>query len=138
MKNNALTYSLKIWLTGLLVGSLWMLPSHPDKLFTFLPLLGLIIFSGFFLSFPSFIILFLLSRQLNKTTLKVIPKKFILSVNGLVLTLLAYLLTVHFRFGTVSDFHLFIPYAIVIVIGVWLYKLDPPFDSVEDTVSSEE
>ncbi len=129
MKNNALVYSLKVWLTALLLGSLgagmtlYDKDSHISGLISWL---GFVIFYGFFFSFPSFLILFLFVYRLNKKALSVINKKLILSGVGLTLTLLPFFMMIKLGFmDSWSDIFVITPYAIIIVFGIWFYKLNP-------------
>ena len=139
MKNNALAYSLKVWLTAVILGSLILCvfvlsPSsnnqHFDKQAASLVLIT-VFYSAIF-SLPSFFILLLSSLGLCNTSLTDIYRKLILTGIGILLSLLAA------RLSFLEEFELSftLSYLIVTLAGIWFYKLRSDKDEVK-TVASD-
>jgi len=145
MKNNALGFSLKVWLTAVLLGSAILAliinqPSLGTENSSFaqqtitIATMALLISSV--LSIPSFAILLLSSWGLCNVTLTSLNRKFILTGVSMLLCLLAFFLMVQFYSITSGDFGLILPYFVTIVAGIWFYKLKTDKDgSVDNSVS---
>jgi hypothetical protein len=129
MRNNALGFSLKVWLTALFLGSLGsgiiLTDGHTgfSGLISWLSLS--IIFGGIF-SLPSFAILFLSSWKLCNISLTNLNRKLILTGVGILSCLLAFYFAIDI-FST--DFDLFLPYFVTIIASIWFYKLNPATQS---------
>jgi hypothetical protein len=118
----ALIFSLKVWVTAVIIGPvLYILTtrimgqvSHND-----IELLEISIILGGVLSIPSWLLFFIATVQINKVTYILVAKKLIITFIGIVFTLLPFYT---FFKGTPSEWS--ICYCVVIVAGIWFYKLN--------------
>ena len=132
----ALIYSLKVWLTSVVLGSListipMTLRSESKQQFAqalgFIPLLIAIVAA---LSFCSWLLLFLFTYLFTKQSFRVKNVKLILSFLGLVLSVAPLLLLADGGLGLVYTIDL-ITYPAWIIAGLWFYKLQSTYE--EDT-----
>lgn len=84
--------------------------------------MGIIV--GMFYSIPSALLLGLIAYIVTDCRINRIYKKTILSATGIALTFLAFLLFNDLRPPKKDDITFFIVYALVIVSGIWFYKLE--------------
>ncbi|MDB4905039.1 MAG: hypothetical protein JWQ63_4320 [Mucilaginibacter sp.] len=122
----AFIYTLKVWWTAAIVSPILILiflpnQNHSDNSQDFI-ITCLVVFVGAIYSVPSAILFYLTSRWVNK--LKVYLQKLILTVVSTVLTYLPFGLIkgIRLEFDN-STIVLLGSYYIVIVAGIWLYKL---------------
>jgi hypothetical protein len=121
----ARVYSLKVWLTAVLIGPVFLGIYQAivyDGGFVWWVVFG-VLFGGT-LGAPSFVLLWLAAKWLMNSTTKVICK-LCLSVLIIPLAALAFFigyLLIRFSIGIM---YLTIPYIIVAIVAIWLYKLKP-------------
>jgi hypothetical protein len=118
----ALIFSLKVWVTAVIIGPLLRLftmriigqISHSDT-----ELLEISLVIGGIVSIPSWLLLFLATVQINKIAFTLAVKKLIITFIGIIFTLLPFQVLF---VGVPSEWSIY--YCIVIVAGIWFYKLN--------------
>ena len=132
----AILYSIKIWLTSVVLSPVVFVfgddlihPNNSEWFYSALGFIGFSIVYGLVLSIPCVIILFLFAGSLVYRKLDMIYKKLLLSIVGIVLSILPFYLL--FR-GDDNRFDLYtffwsLSYCFFIVAGVWFYELEPAY-----------
>jgi hypothetical protein len=125
----ALSYSLKVWLTTVILVPFLQIISHTVTVRSVqdvVTTLTLTFLYSFFLSIPSWLGLWVVILLFNKLTISVIYFKVCLSLVGFGLAILPFILLTH-NLPTISnpDFLWVILYPLTIVASIWFYKLKP-------------
>jgi hypothetical protein len=121
----ARVYSLKVWLTAVLIGPVFLGIYQAivyDGGFVWWVVFG-VLFGGT-LGAPSFVLLWLAAKWLMNTTTKVVSK-LCLSFLIIPLAALAFFIGYLLIKFSVDTMYLTIPYIIVAIAAIWLYKLKP-------------
>ena len=137
----ALIYTLKVWLTSVTLGAVAVVAPMMSGLDSELGfeqgvsfMLTIILFTTV-LSFCSWLLLFLFTYLLIRVNFKVTRIKIILSLIGFILALATILLVTH---GSWNDEIVkpseIIPYPVLIVAGIWFYRLEPVYVINEETL----
>ena len=121
----AFKYSVRVWLTGVLlspaiIAVFGIIPRNNFDNIVFIFFFGTIF--GLVLSIPSFLLLLSLTAIIVKRDFKPWYKKIILSFTGIALTLLAFYLYQQNRMLHGENLQFAIVYALVIIAGIWYYK----------------
>ena len=142
----ALIYSLKVWLTSVLLGPL--IPGlisavHVNDTLGFgRAVSGFVIWllfafiSGLVLSLMSFLLLLFTTATLLKTNLATLVQKLLFSVIIPVYASLPFLLVQDYQQYSPANKVLIISYMVVVVIGIWLYKLEPVNNADQAPITS--
>lgn len=129
LKANALAYSIKVWLTGLTAGPLLFILMNLDEsgLMAFSLVYFYMFFYGLLFSIPSFFMLYVVAKLVNRLKVSLIIKKCILVGAGVVLTLVPFYLFVGNRFNIQIglDDKMILCYLITIGAGLLFYRLNP-------------
>jgi len=129
---DAFRYSLKVWLTSVILSPiLYVLVDsvlNPKYISGLLGIFGFISYSipyGLMLSIPSWGLLWISCIFINKRTATVRLKKIILSIIGAILSLLPFYLLFHLDDDNAHEDVITwsICYSVIIIAGVWFYKL---------------
>ncbi len=126
MKYNALEYTIRVWLTSVLFGPILLilgLLMHSQGEYGIL--LVAILF-GAFLSIPSFFLLYFFTKYSTKLQDNIIITKCLLTIVGILLTYIPFYILNGYHLmldGDLLSRYFFISYCIVIIFGVWFYKL---------------
>ena len=89
------------------------------------------VFFGLLFSIPSALLFAVSAIALAKKEFSVMHKRLILSVIGFALTLLAFLLFSSGKSILFEGNYFFAIYALVIIAGVWFYKLETPTHAMD-------
>jgi hypothetical protein len=133
MKSNAPTYSLKVWLTAVAGGSLgvdFLMGGLHNGAFGFMLSMIICLLFSLGCSLPSFIVFIISVFRLERTQLSITNIKIILSVLGLALTVLPFLVLVYLHYISLSYFSLLLPYVSVIIASIWFYKLKTELETI--------
>ncbi|RYD87111.1 MAG: hypothetical protein EOP54_29300 [Sphingobacteriales bacterium] len=124
---NTFWYTFKIWQTSVIVSPLcftlfvtiinWNIEFFPGMFF-------LLVISGTIFSFPSFLIFWLTTYLTTLVSFTPARQRLIFSATGIVLTALPYMLLGSFFPRDETLIWFILPYAGVIVAGVYYYKKD--------------
>jgi len=144
MKNNALAYSLKVWLTAVFLGSLILTiflnwPSFAERVSYVkqVTTVGIVItLISCVFSVPSLIILLLSSWSLCNVSISNVNRKLILTGIGGLSGLLAFYVANLNHVLRLSDLGLIFPYVVVVIAGTWFYKLKTEKEEIDPEVSS--
>lgn len=127
-----LFYTLKVWISSVVLGPVMYSASdilfEPKRSDDFSCSLSFIAFSvpyGLILSVPSFVILWLTTYGISRLKLSIMATKLWLSIVGTVLTALPFALIFGHDdpSGYLSTIAWATSYSLVIVVGIWFYKL---------------
>jgi hypothetical protein len=130
--NKVLSYSLKVWLTTIVlcpVLSILTLLIQAVNLHEAANVVMLLVGSPFsmlligVLTIPSAVLFYISSKYLLKWGVKTFFAKIILSLLGLLLTCLTISVFGNFRF-TLNYVFVILPYLISIFISIWIYRLE--------------
>jgi hypothetical protein len=132
----ALIYSLKVWLTSvtvspiiivLLTKTLWHRMYRFDSLGNIFGYWGMMIYLASILSIPSLLLLWLSSWQVTRYKATLPFRKWLLSLIGILLTATPFYIVFHSEESVrVEELAIWMSsYSLVIIAGVWLYKLKP-------------
>lgn len=142
MKNNALAYSLKVWLTAVFLGSALLavfigFQATPEvgSLISQIAFVMIIttLYGGAF-SIPGLTILLLSSWGLCNVSLTNINRKLILTGIGVLSGLLAFFVAIWLDVLRLSDRNFTLPYFVTTIAGIWFYKLKTEKDEVDTMV----
>lgn len=123
-------YVLKVWLTSVFGAPTILLILaliRPDLVSIFSIYLFTILIGALF-SLPSFLLLYLACKYIIKLINNTISFKLIVALVGVVLSYIPFLVIDNFNFLLNNDMlsqPLFMSYCLIIVIGIWFYKLEP-------------
>jgi hypothetical protein len=131
----ALIYSLKVWLTSVLLSPLMsnvvlMLMPNGHSFMDFISSYFVQLLIGGFLSFCSFLILFVFTYLFIKQSFEEVKVKISLSFIGFVLAIIPIVWLTGWQLKFNGDLIHFIPYPLVVIIGIWFYSLRQ-FEDVE-------
>ena len=125
MTTNVRAYTLKIWLSSVVLSPLIMLASsifiantNVDNVF----ILAILFFFGALLSIPSIILLNVCCSQLITRSNGLFKLKVLLTGIGILLTYAPLWALMGFKFN-IYDLQFFWPYFLTIVAGIWFFKL---------------
>ena len=125
MKNNTLRYVFKVWLTTVLIAPVLLGIGQTIMYaggFVWWVFFGMLF--GGALGAPSFVLLWLATRWLINAT-HVVRCKLYLSILIIPLAALAVLIGYGLIRYSINTMYLAIPYIIVAIAAIWLYKLKP-------------
>ena len=126
---NIIKYTLKVWATALFMAPVIIVASGLMKSFNINDALGMIMFGiliGAIYSLPSVALLAIATCFIAKYNMPLLYKKAVLTVIGIVLTMLAFII---FNSGKSILFEELswdrAVYATAIIAGIWFYRLTP-------------
>ncbi|MBE9584977.1 hypothetical protein IM792_11005 [Mucilaginibacter sp. JRF] len=128
--NIALKYTLRVWQTAVFVAPVFILmlsivPSEGASDAFFIYLIGIV--AGFIWSIPSFLFLAICAFIVSTSRISITSAKAWLTVAGLALSWLPFYMLDGVRFITdddTSSLYFISIYAIVIVISIWMFRLE--------------
>jgi len=130
---HSLKYSLKVWLTAVFITPLLIAlasrvlePSHGfDNVTNFFGTIAYMFAFGLVLSIPSWLLLWMFTTLLSKSSLGMASVKAILSVIGVMLSIFPFIIIFSHDDNPLDpDVMIWVTsYSIVIVVGLWFYKL---------------
>ena len=132
----AFIYSLKIWLTTLLLTPAlrlliaWIF-NLPTLQFNTSPVTYYLmaVYAGAIFSIPGAIFLWIFTWQLNQRPISLIKKKLCLSAITFVETILTFYFVFWLPKSLADNFIMTLPYCIIATAGIWFYKLKPAIAS---------
>jgi hypothetical protein len=125
--NRASIYALKVWQTAVFAAPLIIISFNLMNNTDFGEALLTLAFGigiGMFFSIPSFILFAFACNVIVNMGFKAVYKKIVLSIIGIGLTMLAFVLFSNGRLLEYLNNYFMGIYALIIVAGVWFYKLE--------------
>jgi hypothetical protein len=127
MKYNTTEYSIKVWLTSVVIGPfLLMILSWLVNHKLSVEGLDVVILMGALFSLPSLLVFYLICKYITKRVSNMAVIKVYITIIGILLTYIPFLIIddYHFLLDVDQLSRYFFPsYSIVIVAAVWIYKL---------------
>jgi hypothetical protein len=121
----ALWFSLKVWLTGVLLGPLFaVFVAKPRDFNGIVGFIGLTIYLGFLVTIPCWLVLWAVIFFGKNLPYSIRIRRVIYSVVGVLLCISPFYLLFHADDNTTQVIPWAICYCIAITIGMWIYPLE--------------
>ncbi|MFT5820531.1 MAG: hypothetical protein ACI8ZM_001774 [Crocinitomix sp.] len=131
---DSIKYSLKFWLLSVIVAPILISLANSRGEFFILFLVF-----GFVFSIISWVLITLIIYQLKELKLKMVAKKIIISIFGIILCYIPFHLTFGPTDEDMTQKYIYLYYMIPLVLGIWIFKMkvSAPDNSKLNTTGSQ-